>query len=100
MKGLITGRGNAHLGGHAVHVNLPPSSWIVRLQGSRHQHPSELDVIFVWKDCSQNSHKDFRVRKLVVQRALLWLKDNNKYYHNIDINLAALNQLPDDKGWF
>ena len=32
-------------------------------------------------------------------KGLCWLRENNKYYHNIDIDLAALNQLPDDGGW-
>ena len=58
--------------------------------------PKELDVIIVRKEGSQNSHKDFRVRRSVVENALRWLKDHNKYYRNIDIDLAALSQLPDD----
>ena len=41
-------------------------------------------------------HRDFRVRRMVVQRALQWLKRNNKYYRNIDIDVSVLSQLPDD----
>ena len=33
---------------------------------------------------------------MVVQRALQWLKRNNKYYRNIDIDVSVLSQLPDD----
>ena len=36
--------------------------------------PSELDVMIVRKKGSNNTHRDFRVRKMVVQRALQWLK--------------------------
>ena len=58
--------------------------------------PSELDVMIVRKKGSNNTHRDFRVRKMVVQRALQWLKRNNKYYRNIDIDVSVLSQLPED----
>ena len=58
--------------------------------------PSELDVMIVRKKGSNNTHRDFRVRRMVVQRALQWLKRNNKYYRNIDIDVSVLSQLPDD----
>ena len=58
--------------------------------------PSELDVMIVRKKGSNNTHRDFRVRRMVVQRALQWLKRNNKYYRNININVSVLSQLPDD----
>ncbi len=32
----------------------------------------------------------------MVLRALQWLKQHNKYYRKIDIDLAALSQLPED----
>ena len=41
-------------------------------------------------------HKDFRVRGDRVQEALLWLRRNNRYYSNIEIDYAVLNALPDD----
>lgn len=81
--------------GHVI--NMPQD--ITAFASKLPRLPSELDVIFVRKENSDNSHRDFRVRKSVVQSALLWLKANNKYYHSIDIDLAALNQLPDDGGW-
>ena len=37
-----------------------------------------------------------RKGRMVVQRALQWLKRNNKYYRNIDIDVSVLSQLPDD----
>ena len=80
--------------GHVI--NLPQD--ITTFASSLTRLPAELDVIFVRKEGSHNSHRDFRVRKSVVQRALMWLKRNNKYYQSIDIDVAALNQLPDDGG--
>ena len=59
--------------------------------------PSELDVMIVRKKGSNNTHRDFRVRRMVVQRALQWLKQNNKYYRNIDIDVSVSSQLPDDE---
>ena len=57
--------------------------------------PSELDVMIVRKKGSNNTHRDFRVRRMVVQCALRWLKQNNKYYCNIDSDVSVLSQLPD-----
>ncbi|KAK3924574.1 S-inosyl-L-homocysteine hydrolase [Frankliniella fusca] len=41
-------------------------------------------------------HKDFKIRKRNVLDALLFLKDNNKYYHDIIIDNVALDTLPSD----
>ena len=57
--------------------------------------PSELGVMIVRKKGSNNTHRDFRVRRMVVQRALQWLK-RNKYYRTIDIDVSILSQLPED----
>ena len=56
--------------------------------------PSELDVLVIRKDNDQ-SHHDFRVRQTVVQEALMWVLENNKYYR---ANQVHLNQetLPED----
>ena len=48
------------------------------------------------KEGSDNTHCDFGVWKLVVLRALKWLKQHNKFYRNIEINQDALDQLPED----
>ena len=41
-------------------------------------------------------HKDFRVRRARVLGALQWLKANNPYYADIEIDPEALNALPED----
>ena len=45
-----------------------------------------------------HSHRDFRVRKSVVHRALNWLVTHNQYYrsNHVHIDVNALEQLPHD----
>ena len=50
----------------------------------------------VRKKGSKESHQDFRVRQRKIRDALLWLKENNKYYHNIEISETNLEVLPLD----
>ena len=44
----------------------------------------------------QRTHRDFRVRRNAVLRALLYLKQNNIYYKDIHINDENLHALPED----
>ena len=78
--------------GHVI--NLPQD--VASFANSLPKLPSELDVIIVRKEGTSNSHRDFRVRRAVVLRALQWLVANNKYYHNVRINPEALEILPED----
>ncbi|KAK3925606.1 Curromycin resistance protein [Frankliniella fusca] len=41
-------------------------------------------------------HKDFKIRKQKVMDALIFLKNNNKYYHDIVIDAQSLEALPCD----
>ena len=45
-----------------------------------------------------HSHRDFRVRRSVVHRALNWLVTHNQYYrsNHVHIHVNALEQLPHD----
>ena len=78
--------------GHVI--NLPQD--VASFANSLPRLPSELDVIIVRKEGASNSHRDFRVRRAVVLRALQWLIANNKYYRNVHINAEALEILPED----
>ena len=78
--------------GHVI--NLPQD--ITTFATSLPRLPKELDILTVRKDGSDSTHRDFRVRKSVVLKALLWLKQLNKYYRKIDIDYNALNDLPED----
>lgn len=41
-------------------------------------------------------HSTFRVRWIIVWDALLWLKQNNPYYADIEISTSHLEELPED----
>ena len=61
--------------------------------------PSQLDVVVVRKEgVGHSPHRDFRVRRHVVERALRYLLANNKYYltRNVQIDEDTLAQLPED----
>ena len=81
--------------GYSGHViNLPQD--VESFANSLPRLPSQLDVIVVRKEGATQSHRDFRVRRSVVQRALQWLLENNIYYHNVHIDPDALALLPED----
>ena len=81
--------------GYSGHViNLPQDT--VSFVNSLPRLPSALDVLIVRKEGAAQSHRDFRVRKSVVLRALQWLIQNNTYYRHITINTEALALLPED----
>ena len=82
--------------GYTGHViNLPQD--VVSFAQSLPRLPQEVDVLVVRKD-NEQCHRDFRVRRSVVQDALTYLLENNKYYHanHVHLNQEALQQLPED----
>ena len=80
--------------GHVVNLPQDVASFVQSLP----RLPSDLDVIVVRKEGANQTHRDFRVRRGVVQRALQWLVSHNKYYHalGVTIDTTALAQLPQD----
>ncbi len=79
--------------GYSGHVlNLPQD--IATFTKRLPRLSSELDVIIVRKEGATGSHKDIRVKKSVVLRALEWLIEHNMYYRNITIDHSALALLP------
>ena len=80
--------------GHVINLPQDVMSFAHRLP----RLPSDLDIVVVRKEGADQSHRDFRVRRLVVHRALQWLITNNTYYHanHIHIDEDALAQLPHD----
>ena len=83
--------------GYSGHViNLPQD--VASFANSLPRLPSELDVIVVRKEGAVHSHRDFRVRRSVVHRALCWLVTHNQYYrsNHVHIDVNALEQLPLD----
>ena len=81
--------------GYSGHVlNLPQD--IATFVNTLPRCPADLDVIIVRKEGATDSHKDFRVRRSVVLRALQWLVENNIYYRDITIDHSVLALLPTD----
>ena len=83
--------------GYSGHViNLPQD--VASFANSLPRLPSELDVIVVRKEGAVHSHRDFRVRRSVVRRALCWLVTHKQYYrsNHVHIDVNALEQLPLD----
>ena len=68
--------------GHVVNLPQDVASFVQGLP----RLPSELDVIVVRKERANQSHRDFRVRRAVVHRALQWLVTHNQY-HSLANNL-------------
>ena len=78
--------------GHVINLPQDVASFATRLP----RLPSELDAVVVRKEGGVQSHRDFRVRRSVVLRALQWLVANNIYYRNVHIDPSALALLPED----
>ena len=80
--------------GHVV--NLPQD--VASFAQSLPRLPSDLDVIVVRREGANQTHRDFRVRRSIVHRALQWLVIHNQYYRSlcITIDTTALEQLPQD----
>ena len=64
--------------GYTGHVINPPQD-VVTFARSLPRLPRNVDVLIVRKD-SEQYHRDFRVRRSVVQEALRYLIEENKYY--------------------
>jgi len=58
--------------------------------------PEEVDIIRVRRQGIDDTHKDFRVRRNCVERALPWLKDNNLAYAHVVIDNGRIQNLPED----
>ena len=83
--------------GYSGHVvNLPQD--VASFAQSLPRLPSDLDVIVVRKEGANQTHRDFRVRRRVVHRALQWLVSHNRYYCSVGVTIdtTALAQLPQD----
>ena len=74
--------------GYSGHVvNLPQD--VASFAQSLPRLPSNPDVIIVRKEGANQSHRDFRVRRGVVHRALQWLVTHNQYYRALGVTIDA-----------
>ena len=59
--------------------------------------PTEIKIIQVRKqNHNKEGYKDFKVRRYVIQNALIWLKGNNPAYSDIEIDKDRLSLYPID----
>ncbi len=81
--------------GYSGHVlNLPQS--IEQFLSALPPHVSELPLLSIKRTGSNNSEAYFKVHRDKVLNALLWLKHNNRFYHDIVINYDNISLLPAD----
>lgn len=59
-------------------------------------HPSKLPSTLVFNKKTSTGTVQFRVRASKVYAALKWLKSNNIYYKNIEIDTEVINSLPEN----
>ncbi|PKC50801.1 hypothetical protein RhiirA1_485314, partial [Rhizophagus irregularis] len=61
-------------------------------------HPSLLDVLVIRRQFASNAEafRNFKVRRDKVTQALIWLKQNNRYYSDVIIDHEILQFLPID----
>ena len=57
---------------------------------------SDLPILTVVRQGAANTHHSFRVRRDKVLNALQWLKQHNRFYQDIEIDLDSIQNLPVD----
>ena len=81
--------------GYSGHVlNLPQN--IQQFINKLPVRVNDLPVLTISRQGAANTHHNFRVRREKVLSALQWLKHNNKFYSDIDIDLDSVQHLPVD----
>ena len=58
--------------------------------------PNEIEGVILAQRDTPNGLIEFKVRTNVVRRALVWLKQNHRYYFDIEIDEQTLSSLPTD----
>ena len=86
MRVYIKPGGQRGYYGHCV--NLPQH--VDDLVSSLTRYPKDLPVIIVKVKGKENTFKDVNVRRQKVLDSLLWLKQNNPQYKNVEIDSQAL----------
>ena len=92
MRIYIKPGGQRGYSGHCI--NLPQQ--VKELASSLPRFPKDLPVIIVKMKGKENTVKSVTVRRGKVHAVLLWLINKNPHYSNLQINLEALNSLPEN----
>ena len=90
---VCTVKGGQRKGSKHV-VSFPQN--VSRIANTLPQLPSDIPIVVRRTNAEGMRHYDFRVRQLNVRAALTWLKENNKWYHDIVISEDRLSQLDED----
>ena len=83
--------GQLGYGGHVVNVAQDITTFAATLP----RLAADVPIIILRREGQEpGQHKDLHVRRVRVQRALIWLIANNPYYRDIVLDDTALSQLP------
>src|SRR5579859_3814104 len=77
------------------HVCCFPQS-VSRIANVLPQLPSDVPLVVRRTNAEGTRHYDFKVRQTKVRLALMWLKENNKWYRDVVISEERLAQLSED----
>ena len=78
--------------GHGLNLPQDIQGFLSRLP----PNVAQLPHLVIRKHGADNTHRDCTVRRQKVLEAITWLKDNNPFYADIQIDYEALNRLPID----
>ena len=92
MRVYIKPGGQRGYSGHCI--NLPQE--VKELASKLPRFPKDLPVIIIGMKGKENTMKNVKVRRAKIHAALLWLIKNNPHYQDLEINLEALNYLPEN----
>ncbi|CAB3983695.1 Hypothetical predicted protein [Paramuricea clavata] len=59
-------------------------------------HVADLPVLIVRRHGAEDTHRDFTVRRHKVLEAVLWLKTNNPFFKDIEIDRDVIQSLPEN----
>ena len=78
--------------GHVLNLPQDVQSFLNRLPSQ----VADLPVMVVRRHGADDTHKDFTVRRHRVLEALLWLKTNNPFFKDIEIDRQVIQSLPEN----
>ena len=78
--------------GHVLNLPQDIQSFLSRLPS----HVADLPVLIVRRHGAEDTHRDFTVRRHKVLEAVLWLKTNNPFFKDIEIDRDVIQSLPEN----
>ena len=78
--------------GHVLNLPQDIKGFLTKLPAN----VTELPYLIIRRHGAENTHRDCKVRREKVLQAITWLKENNPFYADIEIDYEALQRLPVD----